>query len=138
MSGRNVTYNRTGLGRVGQSWEEDFNPSYGFDPFGENAFAGDVPDVNASGGNPATATNWYDGLISSAEKLGTAWLSYDQAKSIQELNLELVRQGKEPISQAEIAPQVRVGIAPDTQRMILYAALGLGALVLFGMLGKRR
>jgi len=134
MSGRRTVYGS--LGYVGQSWEENFDTAYGFDPFGENAFAQDVPNVGTSLTNPAAGSNWFDGLISSAEKLGTAWMGYEQARDIQQLNLELVRQGKEPISQADIAPQVRVGIAPDTQRMMMIGGIGLLALLAFGMMTR--
>lgn len=133
-NGRSVSYSR--LAGVGQ-WDDDFNTSYGFDPFYTNAFSGDVANTGSSAVNPVTSPSLLDSLISSAEKLGTAYLGYEQAKDINELNMQLVAQGKQPIEQASIAPQVRVGIAPDTQKIMMYAALGLGAILLISTLGKR-
>lgn len=50
-----------------------------------------------------------------------------------DLNAELIRQGKAPLSvdQARaLSPQINVGITPDTRTMLLYGLGGIGLLML--------
>ena len=147
MSGRRRVYGQLGFGGVGQfendyAWTDSFDPAYGFDPFLSNVGTGDVPMVQAdASGNPATTTqtgNWYDNIIGSVEKLGTAYLSYKQTQDINDVNLERAKQGLAPIDVSTIAPQVRVGFAPDTQNIIMITLLGVGALFVIGMMGGRK
>jgi len=130
-----------GAGRLG--WFDDElvpitdDSSWSWDLFGEAS--GGLPPV--ASGLPATqpAGNWWDTLAQSAQKLLPSILTYQQAKDLNDINLERARKGQPPLSPAQYAPQVNVGVAPQTQQMITYALLGLGALgIWFMMSGTRR
>lgn len=57
---------------------------------------------------------------------------YDQLQ-LQNFNLKLIQQGKPPLTAAQvgaIAPQFAVGLAPQTQNMLLWLAGGAAALIL--------
>ena len=57
-----------------------------------------------------------------------------------DLNSELIRQGKPPLTPAQassLSPQINVGVAQDTQTLLTYAGLGIGALFLISMLSRR-
>ena len=63
-------------------------------------------------------------------------------KDLYELNLERARQGLAPIPASTVAPQMNVGIAGDTQKMLLQLGIGaaviLGGAYAFGAIGGRR
>lgn len=79
---------------------------------------------------------WYTQALNSAidamKQLAPAYVGIQQARTCLQINAERAKQGLDPIDCASggLAPQVSVGISPDTRTMI-YAALGIGALWLF-------
>ena len=86
-----------------------------------------------------TTTNavpWYttalNTTIETIKNLAPAYIGVKQAQTCLEINAALARQGKPPIDCAAggLAPQVSIGLSPNTQ-MLLFAALGIGALWLF-------
>lgn len=79
---------------------------------------------------------WYTQALNSAidamKQLAPAYVGVQQARTCLQINAERAKQGIAPMDCASggLAPQVSVGISPDTRTMI-YAALGIGALWLF-------
>lgn len=111
--------------------------SWGWDLFG--AAQGSLPPSPSN--LPATqpSGNWWEALATSAQKLLPSILTYQQAKDLNDINLERARQGKAPLSPSQYAPQVNVGMAPGTQNLVTYALLGLGVLgVVFVLSSTRR
>lgn len=88
-------------------------------------------------GSPTT----WESVLQAIPNLAQTYYSLEYTKEIQDINLQRLREGKPPLSSTQmqqIAPQVSVGVAPQTQNMIMYLALGLGAVLLvMPMLSKR-
>lgn len=77
--------------------------------------------------------------------LGQLYQTYTQAqltKDLYQTNLQRQAQGLAPIPASAVAPQVNVGVAPDTQKTIMYVGLGgaaiLGLAFATGMIGGRK
>lgn len=76
----------------------------------------------------STDTNspaWLSGIV----ELGKAVASTVGQFRMQDLNMELIRQGRPPLSAAQmaaVAPQINVGVSPDTRNMMLVALGGIG------------
>ena len=56
----------------------------------------------------------------------TAFNSFE----LQQINFARARKGLAPLNPGAYSPQVGVNLAPDTMKMIMYGALGLGAIML--------
>jgi hypothetical protein len=74
----------------------------------------------------APGENWWDTLTRSLPILAATY----QQKQILDIQAERARQGLPPLPASAYAAGVQVGLSPDTQKLILYAALGLGAVFL--------
>lgn len=100
----------------------------------------------ATGGVTVTPTvqkaaTGISGFFSQLPQLITAGLTITNAQRIANLNFDRIKAGQPPLSQASIAavqPGVRVGLAPDIKNMLMIGGLGLGAILLFGMLSKKK
>lgn len=112
-----------------------------------NAGGGYTP-INISQGIPI-ATSTPSGVTSSGSGVTIASM-VDLAKAgltaygqIQLMNLQadLIKQGRPPLTAAQVAamaPQLNVGLAPDTQNMLMYALMGGAALLLIvSLTGKK-
>ena len=80
-------------------------------------------------------------IISSLTNLAQAGLTAYGQIQLQNLQMSLVKQGKPPLTAnqvAAMAPQLNVGLAPSTQNILMYAAIGGRALLLLSMLTKPR
>jgi hypothetical protein len=69
------------------------------------------------------ATNWPQ-LLQAVGGAISAW-------QLNQINLERARTGKPPINAAAYGPQVGVGLNQQTMNMIIWVAVGLGAVMLF-------
>jgi hypothetical protein len=79
----------------------------------------------------------WDKLTNTIEKLLPVYAQYKQQRELIKLNIERAKQGLAPIEAEQIAPQVRVGLTSDTQRLLLFGVLGvLGIGLIMSM--KRR
>lgn len=73
----------------------------------------------------------WDRLSSTIEKLLPFYAQYKQQRELIKLNIERAKQGLPPIEAEQIAPQVRVGLTSDTQRLLLFGVIGvIGVLLL--------
>jgi len=78
-----------------------------------------VPPVGATSDTP---------ILDTISKLLTAGGGLYQTIQLTDLNRQLIAQGKQPLTPAQasaMSPQINVGVAPDTQTMLIY---GLGAI----------
>lgn len=76
-----------------------------------------------------SSTDWANVL----QNLVTGGLTAYQAISLQNIQADLIKSGRPPLTpyqMASLAPQIGVGVAPDTQNMIFMLAIGGGALLL--------
>lgn len=79
----------------------------------------------------STATSWADVL-----KQG---LTAVQTYQLNQINVERARMGLPPIdTSAYTGVGVRVGLAPQTQQLLIYGGLALLAVMVFNTLAKRR
>lgn len=83
---------------------------------------------------------WYQKLLSALPGLATTYLSIEQQRDLQKLNLKRAGQQLPPLSIDDYAPQVQAGLTKSTQNTVLLVAAGIGgALVLSALLkGNRR
>jgi hypothetical protein len=110
---------RQGMAGLG-FWDDDadMNPDYG-------SFTS-YPLDNSFG------TTWdWAAIANNVTKVGTALLSLNQQRELQELNIQRATRGLAPLSPSQYAPQMNVGIAQDTQKMLMFGAIGLGLVLLF-------
>jgi hypothetical protein len=123
IAGRGVL---RGLSSVGQSV---------FDIEDWEAGGNVIPYPNVYADTPAVASHdpWYAQFVDLAKQA----LTLQQMRELQRLNLERARQGLPPIDTSRYAPQVNVGVAPDTQRLLLIGGGLLLAALLLPALLKR-
>lgn len=72
--------------------------------------------------------------VKSIAALAAQGMSLWQQIQLQDMNMDLIRQGKPPLTasqMASMAPQLNIGVAKDTQMAML---IGLGAIGLFGLM----
>jgi hypothetical protein len=97
-------------------------------------------DDPAPGTTSDSGSTWTDVInaISSAVSQGVN--VYDQIQ-LQNFNMDLIKQGRPPLTPSQvgaIAPQFAVGLAPQTQNMLLWLAAGAGGLILLTSLMKHK
>jgi hypothetical protein len=86
-----------------------------------------TPMNSGTGGSMQASSSFWDssnGMTALLQSIIAAKQTYD----VNQINLELAKQGKAPLSASQmqsLVPQVRVGVATDTQRMAL---IGVGIL----------
>jgi hypothetical protein len=93
--------------------------------------------ITTTGTTPSTTSNFWSNLPS----IVTAGLTAYQTIQLQNINADLIKAGKPPLTAAQaaaLAPQFRAGLAPDTQNTLIYLALGAGALILLTSMMKNR
>lgn len=70
-----------------------------------------------------------DQIVDFGKKLIPVALSYEQQKQLNDLNIARASKGLPPLNtsqySAQSAPQVRVGVTPDTQKMLIYGGAAL-------------
>lgn len=83
---------------------------------------------------------WYQQILNALPGLATTYLSIEQQRDLQRLNLQRAAQQLPPLSIDDYAPQVQAGLTKSTQNTVLLVAAGIGgALVLSALLkGNRR
>lgn len=89
----------------------------------------------------AKAKTGISAFFSQLPQLITAGLTITNAQRIANLNFERVKAGQPPLSQAAIAavqPGVNIGLSPDIKNMLMIGGLGLGAILLLGVIPKRK
>lgn len=93
---------------------------------------------------PSAWDTFITSVSSGIQKLAPAVAAVKTAQAatdIQKLNIQRAQQGLPPIDSSQMVPTagVQVGINRDTQKLIMYGAIGLGAVVLMSvMLNKKR
>jgi hypothetical protein len=69
-------------------------------------------------------------------------LSLKQQSDLNELNLERARRGQPPLNvsqyAAQSAPQVRAGLTPDTQSLLIYGGAALAGVWLLSSFIRKR
>lgn len=80
---------------------------------------------------------WYEKLFSTVKEILPSVLQFQTGKELVELNIERAKAGLDPIDVSQISPQLNVGIAPQTQKMIMYGGAAILALLALNMFRKR-
>jgi len=76
--------------------------------------------------------------LSTIRDLGTSYLSYEQQKTMQEINIERARQGLPPLNPANYGYGVNVGLSPDTQKLLIYGGVAVVAFLIFKEMNRGR
>lgn len=129
---------KIGMGAVGDL-TDDYNAAvdaYNNSPAGSQAEADAAARIDAlqTQINATGSTPWYEDILG----IGKQVLTLAQMKQLQDINLQRAQKGLTPLSAAQYAPTLNVGVASETQRMVLLMALGLGAVILLPALLKNR
>lgn len=113
----------------------DFAVPYGMDintADAINTIAPNATEVIAQNQTPGEP--WYE----TAQKILTGLVMTNQQRELMQLNIERARQGLPPIDiNRYTGVGVNVGLSQGTQQLVLYLALGAGALILLNSLMKR-
>lgn len=100
----------------------------------------DAGNVIATG-TTAPSGDTFSSIISSLPSLVSQGLTAYGQLQLQNMNMALIKQGKPPLTASQIyamAPQLNVGLASSTQNLLMYGALGAGALLLIMSAMKRK
>lgn len=124
-----------------------------YDPFsgdwvddGTGSITGNVSVTSQPGQIPYEApasVSWLPSaneIVSLVKGIGGAVMTYEQAKAIQEINLQRAKSNQPlltPYQMQQLQPQVgvNVGLSAQTKQYLLYGALGLGAVFLLTNFG---
>lgn len=92
-----------------------------------------------AGTTPDASTSWVTDI---SNVLQTGLSVYGQLQ-LQNMNMNLIKQGKPPLTAAQIsamAPQLNVGISPDTQDTLIKGLLigGIAVVAVLMFTGKRK
>lgn len=95
---------------------------------------GDFYETTPDSVSNADVPEW----VTVISQLASQGMSLYQQLQLQEMNMDLIRQGKPPLTayqMASMAPQLNVGVSKDTQMMLLLAvgAVGLTAVMVAGI-----
>jgi len=88
---------------------------------------------------PAGTTPEYPRLTAVTDLLKAMGVAYQNIK-LTDLNAELIRSGKAPLSSDQaraLSPRIDVGISGDTQNMLLMGAALIGGMFLISALTRR-
>lgn len=99
---------------------------------------GAAPGVSPAGSPPAPGAT---GFLSQLPGLLTTGIQAYSQLQLQNLQMNLIRQGKPPLTQAQLAQlgaRVNVGLAPDVQTLLMYGGAAVVGMFLLSQLGKRR
>lgn len=84
--------------------------------------------------NQTPGESWVD----TAQKILTGLVMTEQQRQLMQLNIERAKQGLPPIDINRYSGVgVNVGLSQGTQQLVLYLALGAGALILLNAFAKR-
>lgn len=72
----------------------------------------------------------FDKFLSTLKEMVPAYANYQLTRDLYSLNMERAKQGLPPIDAAAVSPQVNVGLAPQTQQLLVVGGLGLLAVLL--------
>lgn len=91
------------------------------------------------------ATSWFkaylEPTIASARDIATAYVGIKTQADLNAINMERVKRGQQPLSASTMqamAPQVNVGLSAQSRQLLIYGALGLGAMFAISQFTKRR
>jgi hypothetical protein len=82
--------------------------------------------TTATGATPST--DW----LTAISNLATQGLSVYAQMQLQNMNMDLIKQGRQPLTSAQMAsmaPQLNVGLSSSTQNLLMYGLLGAGAVI---------
>ena len=97
-----------------------------------SSFAPNATQIIAQ--NQTPGESWVD----TAQKILTGLVMTEQQRQLMQLNIERARQGLPPIDiNRYTGVGVNVGLSQGTQQLVLYLALGAGALILLNSFMKR-
>lgn len=85
--------------------------------------------------------SWFEATVNAAKSIIPAYYAAKTQEDISQINLERMRRGQAPLPESYLraaAPQVRAGLSPDTQRMVMILGVGLLAVLALPMLLRRR
>lgn len=89
----------------------------------------------------AESEPWYTTLLNSVGKLvttlGTGVAQYNLQRDVNEMNLERIRQGLEPVDASTLGTSINVGVSAQTQKILTYALLGAGLLLALFIMKKK-
>lgn len=93
-----------------------------------------ITQIVASQKTPSES--WFDSLTRLLPSLAATY----QQKQLLDVQVERARQGLPPLNTSQYSSNfgVNVGVSPDTQKLLIYAGLGLAALFVFSTLSKKR
>lgn len=100
-------------------------------------WAAGVPDPASAQGSQST----WSQIIEAGKQILPAYYAAKTQEDIAQINLERMRRGQAPLPESYLraaAPQVRAGLSPDTQRMVMILGVGLLAVLALPMLMRRR
>ena len=103
----------------------------------DSGMAISVPDPATAQGSQST----WSQIIDAGKQILPAYYAAETQKDIAEINLQRLRAGQPPLPESYLrasAPQVRAGLSPDTQRMVMILGVGLIAVLALPMLMRRR
>jgi hypothetical protein len=146
-----ITQRQVYMGRMGFSpfgpispWNRDVPQGMGgyvVDPTTGDAYyiddeTGEViaADGNTYGESDGGFFDWISSVFTGENV--KAVLTAAQAYQLQQINLERAQRGLAPLSAAQYAPTVNVGVNQDTQRMLMIGAIALGAVLLLSKSGS--
>jgi len=115
---------------------QDFGSEYTWD----YGFAADVPAPPVVQ-SQSFWSQYLEPIVQTAKELVPVVYAAQQQQDLNEINLERARRGQPPLSSAYMAataPRVNVGVAADTQRMLMWAGIGLVVILGLGTLMRRR
>ncbi len=104
----------------------------------EDPISGEIAFVDDDTGKEITVER-SQGFIKELIELGRQGLTAYQTYQLNQINVERARMGLPPIdTSAYTGVGVRVGLAPQTQQLLVYGGLALLAVMVFNTLAKRR
>lgn len=92
--------------------------------------AGDDPTATAS-------VPWYQSIVDDISKVGQAYLTWDQSKQLNALNIERAKKGLPALDASQYQMGLNVGVSSGTQNTVLIVAGVLGAAWILSSLARR-
>lgn len=89
--------------------------------------------------NTSAEVPWYRQILNALPGIATTYISVEQQRELNKINLSRANQGLPAIDASDYQPGIQAGINKSTQNTIIIVAAGIaGALVLSQVLGGRR
>lgn len=83
---------------------------------------------------PSLVTEWGNNFFDLAKQ----YFQLEGQRDIIKLNIARAEQGLPPISAESVAPQVNVGLSPETQKLAIYGLVGVGLVAALMAVTKKR